>query len=42
MILKFGTQVKDVKRGPGNFFEVRIFSGGFRIGLQRNLVVPGF
>jgi hypothetical protein len=26
----------------GIFFWVRIFSGGFSMGLQRNLVVPGF
>jgi hypothetical protein len=38
MVLKIGTLVKEVKR----IFWVRIFSGGFRIGLQRNLVVPGF
>ncbi len=42
MILKFGTQVKDVKWDPRNFFWVRIFSGGFRMGLQRDIVVPGF
>jgi hypothetical protein len=42
MILKIATQVKKVKRGPQNFVGVRIFSGGFRMGLQRDLVVPGF
>jgi hypothetical protein len=42
MILKFGTKVKDVKWGPRNFFWVRIFSGDFRMELQRDLVVPGF
>jgi hypothetical protein len=42
MILKFGTQAKEAKRGPRNFFWVKIFSGGFTMGLQRNLVNPGF
>jgi hypothetical protein len=35
MILKIGIQVQDVKRGPRNFFGVRIFSGGFRIGSRK-------
>ncbi len=42
MILKFGTQVKEAKWGPRNFFWVRIFYGGFTMVLQRNLVNPGF
>jgi hypothetical protein len=39
MILKFETQVGEVKIGPRNFFRVRIFSGGFIMGLQRNLAI---
>ncbi len=42
MILKFGTQVKETKWGPRKFFWVRIFTGGFKIGLRRTLVSPGF
>jgi hypothetical protein len=42
MTLKFGTQIKEVKRGPRNFFGVRIFSGDFSMRLQRNLVASGF
>jgi hypothetical protein len=36
MTLKTGKQVKEVeevKIDPRNFFEVRIFSGGFKMGL---------
>jgi hypothetical protein len=42
MTLKFDTQIKEVKRGPLIFFVVRIFSGGFSMGLQGNLATPGF
>jgi hypothetical protein len=35
MFLKFGSQAKE---GPRNFFGV--FSGGFSMGLKKNLVVP--
>ncbi len=41
MTLKFGKQVEEVKIGPRNFFEVRIFSGGFKMGLQRKKFTPG-
>jgi hypothetical protein len=41
MTLKFGTQIKEVKRGTRNFFGVRIVSGGFSMRHQRNLVASG-
>jgi hypothetical protein len=41
MTLKFETQVEEVKIGPWNFFRVRIFSGGFIMGLQRKNFTPG-
>jgi hypothetical protein len=41
MTLKLGTQIEEVKIGPWNFFEVRIFSGGFKMGLQRKNFTSG-
>jgi hypothetical protein len=41
MTLKFGTQVEEVKIGLRDFFGVRIFSGGFKIGLQGKNFTPG-
>ncbi len=41
MIMKFGTQVKEVKWGPRNFSWVRIISGGFSMGLSKILWLLG-
>jgi hypothetical protein len=41
MTLIFSTQVEEVKIGPRNFLGVRIFSDGFKTGLQRKNFIPG-
>jgi hypothetical protein len=37
MILKIGREVREAKRSPRNFFQVRIFSVGFKIGSKETL-----